>query len=122
MPASIRDVRRTVATVLGVENKPGSLLVRDHYTLILTDCACIPHASVALITEQFPALEVAVHASEHSASGYVVIFTMHPGTSVLLSAHGLQIVAFLFLSLLVLTSPFFACWRVLLDGLRATPH
>jgi hypothetical protein len=121
MPASIRDVRQTVATVLGVENKPGSLLVRDHYTLILTDFACIPHASLALITEQFPTLDVTVHASEHSSSGYVVIFTMQPGTSVLLSAHGMQIVAFVFLSLLVLTSPFFACWRVLLEGLGGPP-
>lgn len=117
MPASIRDVRQTVATVLGIDHKPGLLLVRDDYTLILTDCACIPHASVTLITEQFPALDVAVHASEHSSSGYVVIFTMHPSSSVLLSAHGFQVAAFGFLSLWLLTSPFFECWREIFNGL-----
>lgn len=121
MPACITDVRRTVATVLGIESKPGSLLVRDTYTLILTDCACIPQASLALITEQFPALEVAVHASEHSSSGYVVIFTMQPTTSVLLSAHGLQVAALGFISLLVFTSPFFACWRILYDASHGMP-
>lgn len=113
MPPSIEDVRQTVKTVLGIESNAGSLLVRDPYTLILTDCAFIPQTSLALITEQFPALEVAVHASEHSSSGYVVIFTMQPTTSVLLSAHGLQVAAFLFFALLLLTSPLFGCWRIL---------
>ena len=86
-----------------------------------TDCACIPQASLALITEQYPALEVAVHASEHSSSGYVVIFTMQPTTSVLLSAHGLQVALFGLVSLLVLTSPFFGCWRVWFTAAEGVP-
>lgn len=119
MPASVRDVRRTVATILGVDDKPGSLLVRDDYTLILTDCSCVPHTIIALVTEQFPALDVAVHASDHSASGYVVIFTLQPSTPVMLSAHGLQIAALVVVALLVLTSPLFPCWRLVLQDAAA---
>lgn len=119
MPASVRDVRSTVSTILGVDDKPGSLLIRDDYTLILTDCSCIPHSSIALVTEQFPALDVAVHASDHSASGYVIIFTLQPSTSVMLSAHGLQIAALVVVALLVLTSPLFSCWRLVLWDMHA---
>ena len=69
---------------------------------------------VIIADEPTTALDVAVHASDHSASGYVVIFTLQPSTPVMLSAHGLQIAALVVVALLVLTSPLFPCWRLVL--------
>lgn len=114
MPQDIRKIRDTIAIILNTEEKRASLLVRDDITIILLDCDVVGMPALSLITEQFPNVNIATVASDHSASGYIVVFTCMPVASVLTSAHTFHIVACLVLFVAVLTSPMCACWKSLL--------
>ena len=114
MRHTIREIRDTIAVILNIEDKRASLLVRDDFTIILLDCDVVGMPALSLITEQFPQMEIATLASEHSAFGYIVVFTCMPTTSVLTSAYAFQIFICCMLVLAVLTSPIFSCWKILL--------
>jgi len=114
MPHEIRNIRDTIAVILNTDEKRASLLVRDDFTIILLDCDVVGMPALSLITEQFPNIDIATIASEHSASGYIVVFTCMPDKSVLTSAHSFQVVMCCTFFLLVLTSPIFSCWQILL--------
>jgi hypothetical protein len=114
MPHEIRNIRDTIALILNTDEKRASLLVRDEFTIILLDCDVVGMPALSLITEQFPNIDIATIASEHSASGYIVVFTCIPASSVLTSAHSFQVVVCFMFFLVVLTSPIFSCWQILL--------
>ena len=114
MPHEIRNIRDTIALILNTDEKRASLLVRDEFTIILLDCDVVGMPALSLITEQFPNIDITTIASEHSASGYIVVFTYIPVSSVLTSAHSFQVVACFMFFLVVLTSPIFSCWQILL--------
>jgi|MDTC01.3.fsa_nt_gb hypothetical protein len=114
MPQDIRKIRDTIAIILNTDEKRASLLVRDDITIILLDCDVVGMSALSLITEQFPHVSIATIASEHSASGYIVIFTCMPVGSMLTSAHTFHIVACLVLFVAVLTSPICTCWKSLM--------
>lgn len=110
----IQDVRDTIAVILNIADKTAQLLVRDEFTIILLDCEIVGNSTLFLITEQFPNITITTVASEHSASGYIVIFTCMPTASLLTSAHTFQIAACLLIVLMCISSPLLSCWHVLL--------
>jgi hypothetical protein len=113
MPMTIIAVHKIISEILNVKKNNASLLVRDDNTIILTDCMYIHEKAFVIITEQIPQLEISMHASEHSSSGYIVLFTYEPLSSVLVSAHGFQITAFLCIFFVLINLPTFSCWRIL---------
>lgn len=105
-------VKNTVCIVLNIPQSGGRLLIRDEHTLLLMDYDYLPHAAVQHIVDQHPKLTVETHQSDHSSSGYVVIFTRRVSSNVFKTSMCMQIFLTLVLVLVAATLPMFDCWRL----------
>jgi hypothetical protein len=105
-------VKQTVQVVLNLPNAGGRLMQRDEFTLVLMDYDFLPHTAIQLIADQHPGVMIDTHHSEHSSSGYVVIFTLSSEKSFFRQAACMQILVAITFVLAVVTLPMFDCWRL----------
>ena len=111
---TMESVKRTVTLVLNLPHGGGRLLARDDYTLVLMDYDYLPHRAIQLIVDQHPHLQIDTHQSDHSTTGYVVIFTLPPSQNIFLTSVCLQMLLTILFVVVVGTLPSLNCWRILL--------
>ena len=91
-------LQQSIEQILDTRKQGSRVCVRDESTLLLYDNAFLPQDALQLMLERCPRTEVSIMQCESSRSGYVVQFSLHDRTSLLLSRS-----SFYWWS---------ACWRV----------
>ena len=102
--------KRTIHQVLNLERSGGKLLQRDDCTLILSDCEFVPYSSIQLIADQYPQLQISVNHTDHSSSGFIVVFALTPHMNVFKSSVCMQLFLVLVAMVAACTIPMFDCW------------
>ena len=74
----MQALRATIMQVLDVERKGGRLVSRDADSLVLANMDFATQASLALIAERHPLVEITMGNSQSSSSGYIIIFSSRP--------------------------------------------
>lgn len=113
MIGAMQRVRQTVSLVLNLPQHGGRLITRDECTLILMDYDYLPHAAIQQICDQHPHLVIDTHQSEHSSSGYVVMFTLPQRKNLFAQSVCCQLCLTVAFVLVVTTLPMFDCWQIL---------
>jgi hypothetical protein len=106
----MQRAKRTINQVLNLERSGGKLLQRDDYTLILSDCEFVPYSSIQLIADQYPHLQISVNHTDHSSSGFIVVFALTPHLNVFKTSACMQLFLILTATVVVCTIPMFDCW------------
>ena len=75
---TMKSAKQAISTVFQLDRCGGTLIQRDHYTLILTDYDHLYSTAIVMLIEQFPGLEVTTQQSDSSASGFIIIFSFPP--------------------------------------------
>ena len=110
----MEKVKRTICLVLNLPQAGGRIFQRDEYTLLLMDYDYLPHKAIQLIADQHPQLQIDMHQSDHSSTGYAVIFTLPSHKNVFQQSVCMQLFLTLVFVTVVATLPSLDCWRVLL--------
>lgn len=76
-PAStaVDDACRTIKRVLDLDRRGGTLVRRDHETVMLVDYDCVSQRAIDAICTQHPHIHVYVVKCESSSSGYMLTFS-----------------------------------------------
>ena len=82
----MRALKHTVEQVLDTATNGARTIVRDEHTLLLFDNEFLSQDAVQLILERSPLTDICVQKCDASTSGYLVQFTLTPGSSALASA------------------------------------
>lgn len=76
-----------------------SLIQRDDYTLIVSNCSVVLFAEMDYVSTKVRGVEITVEDSNTSSSGFIVIFTIYPKLSYWKCSLFMQYILVFFLSL-----------------------
>jgi hypothetical protein len=82
----MRALKHAVDHVLETASSGARTIVRDDNTLLLFDNEFLSQHAVQLILERCPLTDISVQKCDASKSGFLVQFTLVPGSSALASA------------------------------------
>jgi hypothetical protein len=108
----MRALKRTVEEVLDTARNGSRTLVRDDNTLLLFDNEFLSQDAVQLILERSPLTDICVQKCDASSSGYLVQFTLTPGSNALASAAFMYLLQCVLLVLGLHASGIFAAFLV----------
>jgi len=108
----MRALKRTVDEVLDTARNGSRTLVRDNNTLLLFDNEFLSQDAVQLILERSPLTDICVQKCDASSSGYLVQFTLTPGSNALASAAFMYLLQCVLLVLGLHASGLFAAFLV----------
>jgi len=108
----MRALKRTVDEVLDTARNGSRTLVRDDNTLLLFDNEFLSQDAVQLILERSPLTDICVQKCDASSSGYLVQFTLTPGSNALASEAFMYLLQCVLLVLGLHASGLFAAFLV----------
>jgi len=108
----MRALKRTVDEVLDTARNGSRTLVRDDNTLLLFNNEFLSQDAVQLILERSPLTDICVQKCDASSSGYLVQFTLTPGSNALASVAFMYLLQCVLLVLGLHASGLFAAFLV----------
>lgn len=101
---------KTITQVLDLPRYGGTLVRRDNETVLLVDYDFVSQIAIDAICTQHPTVQVYINKCDSSTSGYMLTFTSVYKSSWLISAHFIDSVLCVFMSLVSIAC---ACGNVL---------